>query len=104
MNCDVAIIGGGPAGSTLGSFLRLYNPSLKVTILEREVFPRDHVGESLLPYLMHVLAEMRVWDKIEGADFPVKIGGNYRWGSTDELWSLDFIPGEHFKEQVRPAP
>ncbi len=103
MDCDVAIIGGGPAGSTLGALLRLYNPALDVTIIEREVFPRDHVGESLLPYLMHVLAEMGAWDKVEAADFPVKIGGLYRWGQSDELWSLDFLPGANFQEEPRPA-
>jgi len=103
MDCDVAIIGGGPAGSTLGALLRLYNPQLAVTIIEREVFPRDHVGESLLPYLMHVLAEMGVWDKIEAADFPVKVGGQYRWGVSDDLWSLDFLTDANFKEEPRPA-
>jgi len=103
VDCDVAIIGGGPAGSTLGAFLRLYNPELKVTILEREVFPRDHVGESLLPYLMHVLAEMGAWDKIEAANFPVKVGGQYRWGVSDDLWSLDFITNADLKEEERPA-
>lgn len=46
---DVAIIGGGPGGSTCGSLIKKYRPDLKVTIIERERFPRDHVGESLLP-------------------------------------------------------
>ena len=37
---DVAIIGGGPAGSTAGTLLKKYNPDLKVVVLERE---RDRV-------------------------------------------------------------
>ena len=41
---DVIIVGGGPGGSTLGTLLKKYNPALKVLILEREVFPRDHIG------------------------------------------------------------
>ena len=73
-NFDVAIIGGGPAGSTVGSLLKKYNSDLKVLILERECFPRDHVGESLLPVISAVLDEIGVWDKIEAANFPVKIG------------------------------
>jgi flavin-dependent dehydrogenase len=103
MDCDVAIIGGGPAGSTLGALLRKYNPDLNVVIVEREVFPRDHVGESQLPHLMPVLAEMGAWDKVEAADFPVKVGGLYRWGSSDELWPLDFLPDAKFYDAPRPA-
>jgi flavin-dependent dehydrogenase len=103
MHCDVAIIGGGPAGSTLGTLLRRYSPELDVVILEREVFPRDHVGESQLPQLMQVLAEMGVWDKIEAAGFPIKIGGRYRWGSSDEVWPLDFVPESQIPESERPA-
>lgn len=103
MKCDVAIIGGGPAGSTTASLLRKYDPTLKVVILEREKFPRDHVGESQLPAIMRILDEMGVWDKVEAADFPVKIGGTYRWGRTDELWDFEFIPGEKYEDPPRPA-
>ncbi|HEY3780277.1 MAG TPA: NAD(P)/FAD-dependent oxidoreductase [Fimbriimonadaceae bacterium] len=100
---DVAIIGGGPSGSTVGSLLRKYNPNLKVAIFEREVFPRDHVGESLLPPVSSVLAEMGCWDKIEAANFPIKIGATLRWGKNPELWDFEFFPAEKFKEEPRPA-
>jgi flavin-dependent dehydrogenase len=103
MKVDVAIIGGGPAGSTVGSLLKKYNPSLSVAIIEREVFPRDHVGESHLPAISEVLAEMGVWDKVEAANFPIKIGGTYRWGRTDELWDFEFLPGKDFVDEPRPA-
>jgi len=102
-NFDVAIIGGGPAGSTVGSLLAKYNPSLKVVILERERFPRDHVGESLLPVISAVLDEMGAWDKIEAANFPVKIGATYRWGRTKDLWDFEFLPDGKFENQPRPA-
>lgn len=72
-------------------------------ILEREKFPRDHIGESLLPAINPVLVEMGVWDKIEAADFPVKIGATYRWGKTDELWDFDFLPGQGYDDPPRPA-
>lgn len=103
LKCDVAIIGGGPAGSTVGTLLKKYNPSLRVVIVEREKFPRDHVGESHLPAISRILDEMGVWDKVEAADFPIKVGGTYRWGATDELWDLDFLDGKAFKEEPRPA-
>lgn len=100
---DVAIVGGGPGGSTCGAFLKKYKPSLKVGIFERENFPRDHVGESQLPVIGGILNELGAWDKIEAADFPVKIGATYRWGKTDDLWDFHFLPNGEFKEETRPA-
>ncbi|MFZ4508654.1 MAG: NAD(P)/FAD-dependent oxidoreductase [Fimbriimonas sp.] len=100
---DVAIVGGGPAGSTLGSLLRKYDPSKKVVILEREKFPRDHVGESQLPPISHILDEMGCWDKVEAANFPIKIGATYRWGKSKDLWDFEFLPGAMFNDQERPA-
>jgi FADH2-dependent halogenase len=47
---DVAIIGGGPAGSTAATLLA--RAGRRVIVLERERFPRFHIGESLLPYSM----------------------------------------------------
>ncbi len=72
-------------------------------IFERETFPRDHVGESLLPPISGVLDEMGCWEKIEKAEFPVKIGATYRWGKSAELWDFDFLAGEAFKDQPRPS-
>jgi flavin-dependent dehydrogenase len=105
MKCDVAIIGGGPAGATVGTFLKKYNPDLDVVIFERELFPRDHVGESLLPAVTGVLDEMGVWDKVEAANFPVKLGATYRWGKqTDEdLYYFHFLPEGKFSQTERPG-
>lgn len=100
---DVAIIGGGPAGSTAGTLLRKYRPDLNVLILERERFPRDHVGESQLPAASSVLDEMGCWDAVEAADFPIKVGATYRWGQTKELWDFDFAPVERIEDAPRPG-
>jgi flavin-dependent dehydrogenase len=100
---DVAIIGGGPAGSTTASILKKYNPGLSVAVFERETFPRDHIGESLLPPISQVLYEMGAWDKIEAANFPIKVGATYRWGRRPELWDFEFVPVETFKDEERPA-
>jgi flavin-dependent dehydrogenase len=100
---DVAIIGGGPAGSTAASLLRKYDPNCSVAILEREAFPRDHVGESQLPPISAILAEMGCWDKVEAAGFPIKIGATYRWGTTTDLWDFEFLPGSRFMDEPRPA-
>jgi len=98
---DVAIIGGGPAGSTCAALLRKYDPSLRVLVLERERFPRDHVGESQLPPIGAVLNEMGCWEEVEAANFPIKIGATYRWGCSDELWNFEFVSG--FQDEPRPA-
>jgi flavin-dependent dehydrogenase len=103
MKYDVAIIGGGPAGATCGSFLRLFRPGFKVGIFERETFPREHVGESQLPLCCKILDEIGAWDKIEQAGFPVKIGATYRWGNSDGLWDFNFLPSGDIQDIPRPA-
>ncbi len=103
MDYDVAIVGGGPAGSTLGSLLKKYHPELRVAIFEREQFPREHVGESQLPPIGKILDEMGCWDKVEAANFPIKIGATYRWGTSPDLWDFEFLPIAQFRDEPRPA-
>ncbi|MCB9845367.1 MAG: tryptophan 7-halogenase [Phycisphaeraceae bacterium] len=100
---DVAIIGGGPSGTTAGSLLKKYDPALRAVILEKERFPRPHIGESQLPALAPVLDEMGVWDKVEAAGFPIKLGGSFTWGSDQESWDFNFYPEELFQDEPRPA-
>ncbi len=100
---DVAIIGCGPAGSTCGAFLRKYDPSIRVSIYERSRFPRDHVGESLLPMVCTILQELGVWDQMEAANFPIKVGATFQWGNSDELWDFNFLPKGEFHPVLRPS-
>lgn len=72
-------------------------------IFERETFPREHVGESQLPPIGKILDEMGCWDKVEAANFPIKIGATYRWGTTSELWDFEFLPVKQFRDEPRPA-
>ena len=60
---DVIVIGGGPAGSTAASFLAKHGRS--VTVLEKEQFPREHVGESLLPFCYRTFQELGVLDAMK---------------------------------------
>jgi len=69
---DVAIIGGGPAGSTAATLLARHGRS--VVVLEREKFPRFHIGESLLPYSMATFERLGVQEKLKGICME-KIGG-----------------------------
>ena len=100
---DVIFIGGGPAGSTGSTLLKKYAPGMDVLVLEREKFPREHVGESQLPPISIVLDEMGCWDKVEAANFPIKIGATYRWGNTNDLWDFQFLPIERVEDEPRPA-
>ncbi len=99
---DVCIIGGGPAGSTAATFLKQNAPELDVLVLEREKFPRDHIGESLLPPIGHILHEMKCWDKVEAAEFPIKIGATFKWGQSEKLWDFSFLGAEAFQNRDRP--
>jgi flavin-dependent dehydrogenase len=61
---DVAIIGGGPAGSTAASLLAAHGR--KVILFEKERFPRFHIGESLLPFNSDLFRRLEVFDDLEG--------------------------------------
>lgn len=100
---DVVIVGGGPAGSTAGCLLKKYMPHLRVLILEKALFPRDHVGESQLPMIGRVLQEMGCWEKCEAAGFPIKVGATYRWGNSDELWDFNFVDPTEVEALTRPG-
>ena len=69
---DVAIVGGGPAGSTAATLLA--RAGRRVVILEREKFPRFHIGESLLPASMSVFTRLGVREKLDRTFMP-KYGG-----------------------------
>ncbi len=60
---DVAIIGGGPAGSTAACLLA--QAGRRVVVLEREKFPRFHIGESLLPYSMPAFDRMGIRETLD---------------------------------------
>jgi len=65
---DVAIIGGGPAGSTAATLLA--KASRRVIVLEREKFPRFHIGESLLPYSTQAFDRLGVREKLDRTFLP----------------------------------
>src|SRR5437764_1496277 len=66
-NCDVLIIGGGPAGSAAATVLAEHGH--KVLLLEREKFPRYHIGESLLPFTFHPLQRLGLIDRMRRSAF-----------------------------------
>jgi flavin-dependent dehydrogenase len=67
---EAIVIGGGPGGSTAGALLA--EEGHKVLLLEREPFPRYHIGESLIPYTWFTLNRLGVVDWLRSSACPKK--------------------------------
>jgi flavin-dependent dehydrogenase len=104
--CDVAVIGGGPAGSTAAALLA--RRGYRVIILEKAHHPRFHIGESLLPMNLPIFERLGVLDKVRalgvfkaGADFEADNVRGYNTFAFDhalgnsppnayQVWRQDF--------------
>jgi 1H-pyrrole-2-carbonyl-[peptidyl-carrier protein] chlorinase len=69
---DVVIVGGGPAGAVLASLLAQHGRD--VVVVERDIHPRDHVGESLTPSTNEIFERIGFLSKMEDAGFVHKPG------------------------------
>jgi len=61
--CDVLVVGGGPAGSTISALLA--ERGWNVCVLEKDSHPRFHIGESLLPQSVPMLKRLGVLPEVE---------------------------------------
>ncbi|WP_156830479.1 NAD(P)/FAD-dependent oxidoreductase [Methylobacter marinus] len=89
----VIIIGAGPSGSIAGALLT--NKGYRVTILERSLFPRFSIGESLLPQCMEFIKEAGMLDAVVNAGFQYKDGASFVRGRkyTDFSFENKFTAG-----------
>jgi len=89
-NYDVAIIGGGPAGSTAATLLS--KAGRRVIVLEREKFPRFHIGESLLPFSMQTFTRLGLQEKLR-SHFVEKFGGEIAEAGGEKAAKFYFKDG-----------
>jgi len=88
---DAVIIGGGPGGSTVATALA--RTGRRVLVLEREKFPRFHVGESLLPFNLPIFERLGVAEKIRAAGYQKKHGAYFWNEATGGVRPVDFAMG-----------
>ena len=84
--CEVVVIGAGPAGAVAAALLRRHGR--RVIVLEREQFPRFSIGESLLPQSMQYIEEAGMLQAVVEAGFQYKNGAAFVRG--DRYTAFDF--------------
>lgn len=90
-NHDVIIIGAGPAGSTTAAFLA--GKGHRVLVLEKDKFPRYHVGESMMPFCYYTLEKLGIAHKMNEIGFQQK--HSVQFVTTDGRISKPFYFFQH---------
>src|SRR6185312_8805523 len=105
---DIGIIGGGPGGASIASYLA--KAGLSCVVFERELFPRPHVGESLVPSSTRVFKDLGFLEKMDQAGFPKKYGAAWTssgkgpvYADSFEGMEADCNTGIRFDERDQPG-
>src|SRR5260370_12629367 len=93
---DAIVIGGGPAGSTAAAVLA--DKGRKVVVLEREKFPRYHIGESLIPFTYFTLERIGMIERMKASHFPKKY--SVQFVSQDGRASQPFYFFKHWEHDA----
>lgn len=100
---DVVVIGGGPGGSATAGLLA--KKGHKVLVLEKEKFPRYHIGESLITGSMPTLEALDLRERLDKMGYVRKYGGTLMWGRNQGSWDFRFNEASEYEYtfQVRRA-
>ena len=112
---DVVIVGAGPAGSTAANLLA--QAGVRALTLEKEVFPRFHIGESLLPIDLPIFARLGVvmdprrYQYKQGAEFIDERTGESAFfsfaeglpGTPSHAWQVERADFDHFLARTAEA-
>lgn len=105
---DVGIIGGGPGGAAAASYLA--KAGLSCVVFEHKLFPRPHVGESLVPSSTRVFKELDFLEQMDQAGFPKKYGAAWTTSGTGPVYTdsfdgleADCHVGIRFEEREQPG-
>ncbi len=94
-SCDVAVIGGGPAGASTAIYLRQHG--YRTVVLEKLRFPRFHIGESLLPANHRLFDELGIHDEVKTRGYPTKFGAEFVSQCGDHVRKF------YFREALLPV-
>jgi flavin-dependent dehydrogenase len=93
---DAIVIGGGPAGSTAATILS--QKKRRVVLLEKEKFPRYHIGESLLPFGFFTMERLGLLEKMKGSHFVKKF--SVQFVTQDGRSSVPFYFHTHLQHEA----
>ena len=93
---DAIVIGAGPAGSAAAAVLAM--KGRRTLVLEREKFPRYHIGESLIPYTYFSLQRIGVIERLKKSHFPSKY--SVQFVSRSGQQSQPFYFSDHMKHEA----
>ncbi len=92
---DVVVIGGGPAGAVTAGILA--SRGHRVIVLEKEKFPRYHIGESLNTGTLPALDDLGLRSEMDRMRFTKKYGGTLLWGAEQGTWDFRFADAGQYE-------
>ncbi len=98
VTCDVAVIGGGPAGAVVAG--QLARAGRQVVLLERTRFPRFHIGESLLPASNAIFRRLGLEERLRAGGFVEKRGASFANEDGEHASYIDFANGPNVTDPL----